>query len=301
MARAPSRIVVGAELADGELGRGSQLAVEQARWMAHRTGAHITLLHSSQLDERWDPDAAGYAELRGAGTAAERAPLDTAAGRLRSDGIEVEVATTDGPAAIELIRRALREPADIVIVGKRGHAQTDGRRLGSVSQSVVRYCPCPVMVVKPGSAPTPKIVVAATDASDVGARVVDAAASIAERCGAALHVIHAIQLSFGAQMKGAETEFVSERRQDLTKAVGAQVAAAGFGGELQIHAGVTCPTRAVHECEERLRPDLIVMGTVSRTGLAGLVLGNTAERLLGTLDCSLLVVKPEGFTCPLDL
>jgi nucleotide-binding universal stress UspA family protein len=31
------------------------------------------------------------------------------------------------------------------------------------------------------------------------------------------------------------------------------------------------------------------------------VLGNTAERLLGTLDTSLLVVKPAGFRSPLDL
>ena len=43
------------------------------------------------------------------------------------------------------------------------------------------------------------------------------------------------------------------------------------------------------------------MGTVSRTGLPGLFMGNTAETILQSVSCSVLVVKPEGFGTPVKL
>jgi nucleotide-binding universal stress UspA family protein len=47
--------------------------------------------------------------------------------------------------------------------------------------------------------------------------------------------------------------------------------------------------------------ELIVMGTVSRAGVAGLIIGNTAENVLDQVDCSVLTVKPEGFVSPVRL
>jgi nucleotide-binding universal stress UspA family protein len=40
------------------------------------------------------------------------------------------------------------------------------------------------------------------------------------------------------------------------------------------------------------------MGTVARTGIAGLVMGNTAERVLRRLHGSVLAVKPPGVVSP---
>jgi nucleotide-binding universal stress UspA family protein len=47
--------------------------------------------------------------------------------------------------------------------------------------------------------------------------------------------------------------------------------------------------------------DLVVMGTVARRGFAGLLIGNTAERVLRKLPCSVLAVKPDGFVSPVHL
>jgi nucleotide-binding universal stress UspA family protein len=44
--------------------------------------------------------------------------------------------------------------------------------------------------------------------------------------------------------------------------------------------------------------DVLVMGTVCRAGIPGFIIGNTAERVLDAVDCSVLVVKPEGFVSP---
>jgi len=45
--------------------------------------------------------------------------------------------------------------------------------------------------------------------------------------------------------------------------------------------------------------DLVVMGTIARSGLFGLIIGNTAEKILEKIECSVLALKPYGFKCPI--
>jgi nucleotide-binding universal stress UspA family protein len=51
----------------------------------------------------------------------------------------------------------------------------------------------------------------------------------------------------------------------------------------------------------KLKVDLIVMGTVARTGIPGLIMGNTAETILSQISCSVLAVKPPNFITPVTL
>ena len=47
-----------------------------------------------------------------------------------------------------------------------------------------------------------------------------------------------------------------------------------------------------------VRTDVLIMGPLSRCGEAGFFVANTAESVLGKVDCSVLTVKPEGFVTP---
>ena len=47
--------------------------------------------------------------------------------------------------------------------------------------------------------------------------------------------------------------------------------------------------------------DVTVLGTLSRAGIEGVLIGNTAERVLHQVDCSVFAVKPPGFQTPLQL
>ena len=51
----------------------------------------------------------------------------------------------------------------------------------------------------------------------------------------------------------------------------------------------------------QLEVDLIVMGTVARTGIPGFIIGNTAEAILNQIECSVLALKPGGFVSPVTL
>jgi len=44
--------------------------------------------------------------------------------------------------------------------------------------------------------------------------------------------------------------------------------------------------------------DVLVMGTLGRTGISGFIIGNTAENVVQKLECSLLALKPGGFVSP---
>jgi len=72
-----------------------------------------------------------------------------------------------------------------------------------------------------------------------------------------------------------------------------------LGGSIHVLSGD--PREVLPRLASRLRIGLIVMGTVARTGLPGLFMGNTAETILQSVGCSVLAVKPEGFVAPVKL
>lgn len=51
---------------------------------------------------------------------------------------------------------------------------------------------------------------------------------------------------------------------------------------------------------EKLNSPMLVMGSVARTGIAGLLIGNTAESTLLQVKCTVLVMKPDGFITPVS-
>lgn len=71
--------------------------------------------------------------------------------------------------------------------------------------------------------------------------------------------------------------------------------------ELTIHHKRGKPSKWIpHICASE-SVDLLIMGTLSRTGARGVVIGNTAENILQKIDCSILALKPDEFVSPLRL
>jgi nucleotide-binding universal stress UspA family protein len=77
------------------------------------------------------------------------AVLDEAADRLRPHVRSVATATTVGPPAESIVGEAQRQGSDLIVVGARGLGTFRRVLLGSVSESVLRRAPCPVLVVRP--------------------------------------------------------------------------------------------------------------------------------------------------------
>ena len=69
----------------------------------------------------------------------------------------------------------------------------------------------------------------------------------------------------------------------------------------EVHLSDDLPDVAISRAIEENKIDLVVMGTIARGGLKQLLVGNTAERILPELSCSVLAVKPDDFVCPVQL
>ena len=61
------------------------------------------------------------------------------------------------------------------------------------------------------------------------------------------------------------------------------------------------PRTVIPEYVNNIADNLMVMGTVGRTGVPGFIMGNTAETILNHINCSVLVIKPQGFVTPITL
>ena len=47
--------------------------------------------------------------------------------------------------------------------------------------------------------------------------------------------------------------------------------------------------------------DLVIMGSLARTGIAGLISGSTAEQVFYSANCAVVIVKPPNFVSPIVL
>lgn len=279
---------------------GSRSAMRRAVWLAKRVGGSITLLHSTHGDEYWDSGAARFVHATRE-EARRQAALDAAAREIEAQGgPEPEVIVRSESAGRAIIEQVLRGDVDIVVAGKRTDVHTDERKLGSIARHLLRQCPCAVWLEDPREGADPSMILAATDLSPVGDRAVGLAASIADALGAELHVVHAYSLSLDAQLEGGEgrREYEEEKRRTACEHIRQVLASTPLAAKAKLHVGLSSPTQAVLEGVEALHAGLVVMGTVSRGGIPGFLMGNTAERLVDRIDCALLTVKPEDFVCP---
>lgn len=50
-----------------------------------------------------------------------------------------------------------------------------------------------------------------------------------------------------------------------------------------------------------LKIDVVVMVSIARSGIPGLLIGNQAEKTLNNIKCTVLIVKPDGFLSPVTI
>jgi len=296
------RIIVGVDLgARGDaVTRGSRLALDRARWLAERFQSEVALVHSGAAEEYWEADEREFV-LGVEGIDADgRTLLDSLLDEFRTAGVRARLRATQEKAWVALIREALRWDADLIVAGKRTEAFDDGRKLGSIARKILRKAPCAVWLEDPRRKPVPRVVVAATDLTAVGRTVLELSSALSGEFDAQLHVVHAYPLPISVQMEGGEAEQDYERvtRARAVEEIRSALEGSPAGAGAHLHVGLTSPTRAILQVVDRTDADLVVMGTVSRGGIPGLLVGNTAERLFDTLDCALLAVKPADFVCP---
>jgi len=236
---------------------------------------------------------------------------------IRQEGVQVRTQALPGTPFLTAIREVLRYGHDLVIMTADGEGGLKERLFGSTSMHLMRKCPCPVWVVK-SDQPRPyrRILAAVDPASHDGektaldVKIMELATSLARRHEAELHIVHAWLLPGESILTGGRSQISPAEVEEL-----AHLAEKGHRDELnkllvsfdlqalqyKIHLLKGPAKEVIPAVAQEKKIDLIVMGTVARTGIPGFFIGNTAENVLNQVNCSVLTVKPDKFVTPVSV
>lgn len=237
----------------------------------------------------------------------------------------VESRVLSGKPFIEIIKEVLRNGFDLVI---KTIEQPDSYSIlfSSTDMHLLRKCPCPVWLIKPGTTRIGQKFLAAVDLDYsreednrfLNKEIMEVATSMACSGNNELHFVYAWMI-FGEdttalfpsnQLKDDIQAWKETQKSELDKGMKL------FQDEVNTllkQRGVTPPSQLhfhfiegdaqdiIPQIASDRQVDLIIMGTVGRTGLPGFFMGNTAERILSRIQCSILAIKPEGFVSPVRL
>ena len=285
-------------------------AVRRVARLAAATGADLTLadvvedvppLARRLLPRSWNLPALVRAQ--------KQAELERGAGVAARLGVRARVALLKGSPIRALMREVVRGGHDLLVVSAAPSGTVPC--IGASAARLLRECPCPVLLLHPTRPRRrPRVLVSvdagpwvADGADALTAKLFACARWFAEAHGGEVHVLHAWtpfgeRLLRGGGLADAEVQqFVASMHeqtyQDLERAIAPFREHVAPGG---VHLVQGDPKRVIADFATSHQVDLLVVGTVARSGVAARIVGNTAETVLSQLPCSMLVVKPDAGT-----
>ena len=284
----------------------AEAALKQAVWLARHSSAQVELVNTIpdlSMSLYWGTHERNMnqQELRDRSeTKMRRMIVD-----LGAMDLNVKFHTLIGEPFVEITRAAQAEAYDLVLAGTRGLDKLDQFFIGSTAKRLIRKCPTSVWIVKPGHVVPPKVVLAATDFSDIGSKAVKEGLMIAQQSSAEFHLLHIVdskdvpddlisKVPNGSSLRQEINEEASRRLEEFLDSLAIDRT------QIQVHLSWGTPWQEIRRISRHQAADIIVIGTVGRSGIKGLLLGNTAEKVLDTCDCSILTVKPDRFESPIE-
>lgn len=288
----------------------SQTALVKAAQLARALDAHLELFHAIT-------DAL-YAELyiKGEGSASAQElkartrlcnRLEALAAPLRKLGTKVSVAAEcDFPAFEAVIRHAKRSAADLVVAERHATHPSPHWLLHMNDWELLRACPVPLLLVKSRRPYRHPAVLAAVDPShadkpaQLDEDILGLGGSLSRALRGTLHVVHAHpQVLSGSRATDAfsptqaarlNAEFAASAKAQLDRLLAPTAIPRN-----RRHLSGRSAADAIATAARETLSSIVAMGALSRSGLKGMFIGNTAERLLDRLSCDVLIVKPAHF------
>ncbi|KGE02792.1 universal stress protein [Pseudohaliea rubra] len=234
----------------------------------------------------------------------------------------------EGIFFIEVIREVVQEAQDLLITNAETAAGLR-RFFSNEDLRLLRKCPCPVWLLRPERPPQPRRILVAVDCgveydkarSEINRKLnrslVQHALALATANQADVHLVNAwrtLSESYASTLLSDVTaeeqeQFMGELQhlhEESMRSLLADLAREGLEQALSFVGPTTHvvrgePREVVPALARELDADLVVMGTMARTGIAGFFMGNTAEAIIDQLHCSLLALKPDGYETPIAL
>lgn len=234
--------------------------------------------------------------------------LEREADTLRAGDLQVRVNVVWGhPLPAAIAAEVLALAPDLVLKDVETLPTLKRLLFAPLDWHLLRTCPAPLLMVNRHASLMPRRVIAAVDAAlagdpsgELNEDIVKAAHDLALQCNARLELMHAFegvpmspQAPLDAAATAATDAYYEFRNGQLANF---EAFADRFGVPAERrHFADGLADLAIASTATDTAADVVVLGSVTRSGLSRILMGSTAERLLGGLACDVLVLKPHSF------
>jgi nucleotide-binding universal stress UspA family protein len=280
--------------------------IRLAKFVAHRTGADIHLVHVHDFEH----SVAGAGRMIGKSAKAIQnwlyRDLKDVAIRHGVPNATARCHILTGHAFQQICKLADKIHADLIVMST--HGRTGWRRvlLGSTAERVVQHSPCPVLIARQSKSSQKralklKKIVVPVDFSDCSAEALNYAVNLARGFDAELFLLHALNIYHYETPVVVYTvpELNRFAREGAEEHMRELVRITNFGDvkfETVIRMGRQTGSAARTICHyaENNSADLIVTSTHGRTGLPHVLIGSVAEKIVRCAKTPVLVVPTRG-------
>ena len=227
----------------------------------------------------------------------------------KQSNLQFKINVVCGNPIAEVMQQVLRGRHDLVIVAEHSMPSSKPSSLGPTTLKLIRKSGCPVWVTSPSMAQGDIRIMAAVDPDPFDAdrdalntRILNIASSLACREGTPLHIVNAWRAPGEGVLRsqgGLSSENLSRYvynvfnvRASSVKEMIQKSSAMKLRHRMHLIKGTASKVIPIAVRRERIH--LVVVGMFSRRGLGGWLIGNTAEKILNQVKCSVLMVKPNG-------
>lgn len=209
-----------------------------------------------------------------------------------------------------IIDQVINNGFDIIIKSTHEHSKLKSVIFTPTDWHLLRKCPCPVLLVKDHLWPNKGNIIAAVNiCSDepshlsLNQEITTQAKALANFINSHVHLVNSYP-GTPVNISIEIPEFnISEYNENMCnhheKAMHKHAAKHNIDSN-HCHVIEGLPEDVIEQVSSQLDAELVVMGTIGRTGLSATLIGNTAEHVIDNLNCDLLALKPLGYVSPLQ-
>jgi nucleotide-binding universal stress UspA family protein len=206
-------------------------------------------------------------------------------------GVSVRAVCEEGEIHEKIVDLADAENYDLIVMGKEGMSLIGKAFVGSVTARVIGYSRQDVLVVPNGAKVAWNNLLIATDGSVYSEAAAMNAMKIAGQYHSKVKALSVVDVTVEFMIRAQEAyKSLVEKAEHITNSIKTMGLAMGVDVEPIVRDGEVYKT--IIDVAKEYQADMIVMGNLGKTGIKRLLMGSTAERVLGHASFPVLIVKP---------
>ncbi|RUO81324.1 universal stress protein UspE [Idiomarina tyrosinivorans] len=205
-----------------------------------------------------------------------------------------------------IIETAQKHGADLIVKGTHQHSIWQNLLFTPTDWHLIRKAPCPVLLVKEHAWPEHGKIISAVNAGSeddahisLNRKIMDYAKLVGSYLDAEVHAVNACPgapMNIAVEIPEYDVTQYTETLLKQHKQRLAELAKNYALAPAQQHVIQGLPEQVIPQQAKDLDAELVILGTIGRTGFKAALLGNTAEHVIDQLNCDVLAVKPDGFS-----